>query len=54
MHYRTVTTLVQRLQHPLHMPEAYLQFRRSFRLRDQLLLGFLQRHQPVSVGLCHQ
>ena len=43
-----------RIQQPLHLPDAQPQFLGGLALRNQLLLGFLQRHQPVSIGLGHQ
>jgi hypothetical protein len=41
-------------QEPAHLPLGDADLLGSLLLRDQLLLGFLQGHQPVSLGLGHQ
>jgi hypothetical protein len=41
-------------QQPLNLPNAQSQLLARLTLCDQLLSGFLQRHQPVSIGLGHQ
>jgi hypothetical protein len=38
----------------IHVPHTLSQFLRCIALLDQLLLGLLERYQPVSIGLRHQ
>ena len=54
MDYGLVAAFFQGFQQPLHLPNAQPQFLGRFALRNQLLFGFLQRHQPVTIGLRHQ
>jgi len=52
--HRLVAPFFQCVQQPLHLPNAHPQLLACINLCDQLLLGFLQRHEPVSIGLGHQ
>src|SRR5450755_2055325 len=52
--HRLVAALLQGIQQPLHLPRAQTQLFGSLPLRNQFLLGFLLRHQPVTIGLGHQ
>jgi hypothetical protein len=54
VNYGLVAMLLQRIEQPLHVPDAQPQLLGSLMLPNQFLLGFLQRHQPVSLGLRHQ
>jgi hypothetical protein len=54
VNHRSVTVLLQGVDQPFHMPHAASQLCGSLALRNQLLLGFSQRHQPVTIGLAHQ
>jgi hypothetical protein len=49
-----VTVLFQPMQQTLHLPDAQPQLLGGLALPNQFLLGFPQRHQPVSFGLVHQ
>src|SRR6266581_4764004 len=50
MDYRLVSFAPQFLQKPAHLPLGDAELLASLLLRDQFLLGFLQGHQPVSLG----
>src|ERR1700733_7401863 len=54
VHHGLVAALLQPVEQPLHLPNAQPQLLGSLPLRNHLLLGFLQRHQPVSFGLRHE
>jgi hypothetical protein len=42
------------MQQASYLPLRAPQILGGLSLRDQLLLGLLQRHQPISFGLRHQ
>src|SRR5258708_7444130 len=51
---RLVSFAPQLPQEPAYLPLGDADLLGSLFLRDQFLLGFLQSHQPVSLGLGHQ
>src|SRR5258707_4105401 len=51
---RLVSFAPQLPQEPAYLPLGDSDLLGSLFLRDQFLLGFLQSHQPVSLGLGHQ
>src|SRR6202162_2617202 len=53
VNYRLVATLLQAPQHASRLPLADTDFGGRLLLRDQFLLGFLQRDQPVALPLRH-
>jgi hypothetical protein len=54
MNDRFVPSIFQAPQHTPYLPLAYADLGCRLLLRDQLLLGFIQRHQPVALFLRHQ
>ena len=54
MDYRPVPFPPQLAQESPHLPLRDADLLGRLLLRDQFLLGLLQGHQPVSLGLGHQ
>ena len=54
MDYGPVALAAELRQQPPHLPFAEADLLGGLLLGDQLLVGFVQRHQPVALSLCHQ